>query len=347
MLFWIIFIFLILQSSHVVNSTFLQIPEVVIFGPQSHYWGVWHDGEPFEEFEKKVPRFMSEFGFQSFPQISTIRSFADSTDLYLDSDTLRNHQKHPRGNALILEYLEREYNVPQDFKKFVYASQLLQSEGMQIGMEAHRRSYPYCMGTLYWQLNDCWPAASWSSRDYFGNWKAMHYMAQDVFNPIILSLIKTKKNTFELWAVSDTEEFLDTLIVTKMNLNGEIISVRKKTIQINMGGKLIDTLPFCKDNEFIICTLKQKGIQSKIGFTRTIKNYDFPKPNIKYEYTGNQLKLSTDIPAFQVYLHGTKNKFLDNFFTLLPGEEKILEIGSSEFNPNNLLIWSLYELNKN
>ena len=93
-------------------------------------------------------------------------------------------------NKLITEYMRREYNVPRDFEKFIYASQILQSSGMRLGMEAHRRSQPYCMGSLYWQLNDCWPVASWSSRDYYGNWKALHFTAQDVFAPISISLEK-------------------------------------------------------------------------------------------------------------------------------------------------------------
>ena len=132
---------------------------------------------------------MSEFGFQSFPEFSTIAKFADSSQRYLNSDVMKSHQKHSRGNSLILEYMQKEYPVPSDFKKFIYASQILQADGMRIGMEAHRRSQPYCMGTLYWQLNDCWPVASWSSRDYYGNWKALHYIDHDVFEHVSLSLV--------------------------------------------------------------------------------------------------------------------------------------------------------------
>ena len=317
------------------------------FEGDAHYWGVWHDAEPFENFEKKIPRFMSEFGFQSFPQISTIAAFSDSTDWTLDSDAMKSHQKHPRGNYLITEYMEREFNVPKDFKKFIYASQILQAEGMRIGMEAHRRNQPYCMGTLYWQLNDCWPVASWSSRDYFGNWKALHYTAQDVFAPISLSLEKTKTNNFNIWAISDTTNCTDTLLVSTYSLEGKLISYSKRFVKIKAKSQLIDSIPFCKDDEFIICELQHQKVQSKVGFTKTIKNYEFQKPNIQYQYIGGQLKISTDIPSFQVYLHGGEGNFSDNFFTLLPGEEKIIEIGATIFNPNNLVIWSLYDLNKN
>lgn len=317
------------------------------FEGDAHYWGVWHDAEPFKNLEEKVPRFMSEFGFQSFPEISTIATFADSTDWNLSSDVMKNHQKHPRGNNLIKEYMAREFNLPVDFKKFIYASQILQAEGMRIGLEAHRRSQPKCMGTLYWQLNDCWPVASWSSRDYFGNWKALHYAAQDVFAPISLSLEKTEKNSFYIWAISDTTNCTDTLLINTYSLRGRLLSSIKRFVKIKSKSQLIDSIPFCKDDEFIICKLKQQKVESKVGFTKSIKHYFFPKPNIQYQYIGNQLKLSTNTPAFQIYLHGIKGNFSDNYFTLLPGEEKVLEIGALEFNPKNLLIWSLYDLNKN
>jgi len=317
------------------------------FEGDAHYWGVWHDAEPFENLEKKVTRFMSEFGFQSFPELSTIATFSDSSDWYLSSDVMKSHQKHPRGNALIKEYMQREYNVPEKFEKFVYASQILQAEGMRIGLESHRRSQPYCMGTLYWQLNDCWPVASWSGRDYYGNWKALHYTAQDAFAQISLSLEKTENNSFNIWVISDTTNCSDTLLINTYSLKGKILSSNKQFVKIQAKSQLIASIPFCKDDEFIICKLKQQKVQSKVGFTKAIKNYDFPKPSIQYQYLDNKLKLSTDVPTFQLYLHGVKGKFSDNFFTLLPGEEKIIEIEASGFNPNNLLIWSLYELNKN
>jgi beta-mannosidase len=317
------------------------------FEGDAHYWGVWHDEEPFENLEKKVPRFMSEFGFQSFPEMSTIATFSDSTNWSLNSHVMKNHQKHPGGNALIKEYMQRGYNIPDKFEKFVYASQILQAEGMRIGLEAHRRSQPYCMGTLYWQLNDCWPVASWSSRDYFGNWKALHYTAQEVFAPISISLEKTKNNNFNIWVISDTTNCTDTLLINTYSLKGGILSSSKQFVKIQAKSQLIDSVPFCKDDEFIICKLKKQKVESKVGFTKAIKDYDFSNPKIQYQHIGDQLKLSTDTPAFQIYLHGIKGNFSDNFFTLLPGEEKVLEIGDLEFNPNNLLIWSLYDLNKN
>ena len=316
------------------------------FEGDAHYWGVWHDGEPFKNFETKVPRFMSEFGFQSFPEISTIETFADSKSWDLNSNVMKAHQKHPRGNELIKEYMSREYNVPKDFEKFIYTSQILQANGMRIGLEAHRRNQPYCMGSLYWQLNDCWPVASWSSIDYYGNWKALHYTVKEVFAPISISIEKNKNNTFNIWVISDTTNFIDTLVINIYSLNGKLLSKTKKAVEIQAKSQLVDSVFFNIDDAFIICKLKKQKIYSKIAFNKPVKYYNFPKPNIQYQYTNGILKLTTDIPAFYVYLNGIDKNLSDNFFTLLPGEEKKITNKNKSFNPNNLLIWSLYDLNK-
>lgn len=295
------------------------------FEGDAHYWGVWHDAEPFTNFEKKVPRFMSEFGFQSFPELSTIAQFADSSQWYLDSEVMKSHQKHPRGNSLILEYMQREYPVPTDFGKFVYASQILQAEGMRIGLEAHRRSQPYCMGTLYWQLNDCWPVASWSSRDYYGNWKALHYTAQDVFAPVALSLSMDEEGFIDLWAMSEIDSaFTDTFVVRLYDMEGrELWPTHAEAVTVKAGAQLLKgKMDHYSEGQFMICELKNKGVRTKTLFTSPIKDMHINQPTIQTRWEGDSLYLSTDIPAFQVYLHGAKGHFSDNFFTLLPKEEK-------------------------
>lgn len=169
----------------------------------AHYWGIWHDSEPFENFELKVPRFMSEFGFQSFLDMNAISKFTINEDLSLDSEVINSHQKHPRGNKLIKEYMQRHFNDPKDFKGFVYLSQILQAEGVCIGIESHRRAKPYNMGTLYWQFNDCWPSISWSSRDFYGNWKALHYAAKKSFEDILISTVQSEDSLF-VYIVNDS-----------------------------------------------------------------------------------------------------------------------------------------------
>ncbi len=152
-----------------------------------HFWGVWHALEPIENYTLQNPRFMSEFGFQSFPEMRTILSFAQSGDLAIDSPVMMSHQKNHGGNERILTYMLREYPEPKDFASFVYVSQVQQAEAIKVGAEDLRRNRPRTMGSLFWQLNDCWPVASWSSIDYFGRWKALHYYARRFYADLLIS----------------------------------------------------------------------------------------------------------------------------------------------------------------
>lgn len=153
-----------------------------------HYWGVWHAVEPFSNYNERVGRFMSEYGFQSFPELSTVLKYATEEQLELESEVMLAHQKNGRGNQLIKEYMEQYLPAPRDFKAFLYMSQVLQAEAIQTAIEAHRRNKPYCMGTLYWQMNDCWPVASWAGMDYYGRWKALQYVVRRSFGEIMLSI---------------------------------------------------------------------------------------------------------------------------------------------------------------
>lgn len=153
---------------------------------ESHYWGVWYGREPFEILKKRIPRFMSEFGVQSFPMLSSIRRFALPEDYDLESAVMKGHQKSSIGNDVILHYIRQDFPEPRDFGDFVYLSQVMQGRGIALGLRAHRSAVPYCMGSLYWQLNDAWPAVSWSSIDHYGAWKALHYHTRQAFAPIII-----------------------------------------------------------------------------------------------------------------------------------------------------------------
>ncbi len=153
----------------------------------SHYWDVWHGNKPFSDYRKHFFRFVSEFGFQSFPDIRTIESFTLPEDRNIFSYVMEKHQRNASANGKILNYISQTYLYPADFEKLVYASQLLQMEAIRCGVEHWRRNRGICMGALYWQLNDCWPVASWSSIDYYGRWKALQYAAKRFFAPILLS----------------------------------------------------------------------------------------------------------------------------------------------------------------
>ena len=152
-----------------------------------HYWEVWHGLKPFTDYRNHLFRYTSEFGFQSFPCMATIESFTQPEDRNVFSYIMEKHQRNASANGKIAEYLSQTYLYPSSFDLFVYASQLLQAQAMQYGVEHWRRHRGRCMGALVWQLNDCWPVTSWASIDYFGRWKALHYYEKRFFAPVLVS----------------------------------------------------------------------------------------------------------------------------------------------------------------
>lgn len=154
----------------------------------THYWTVWHGGVPFTTYRQMNFRFCSEYGFESFPSMKTIRAFAQEKDFNCFSRVMENHQKCKGGNGKILRYLSDNYLYPSSFENLVYASQLLQADAIKYGVEHFRRNRGYCMGSIYWQFNDCWPVASWSSVDSFGRYKALHYAARKFYAPVAMGL---------------------------------------------------------------------------------------------------------------------------------------------------------------
>ncbi|MFQ5690404.1 MAG: glycoside hydrolase family 2 protein [Gemmatimonadota bacterium] len=206
-------------------------PESLARG-DAHYWGVWWGGEPFEAFREKLPRFMSEFGFQAYPTLRTIRGFTAPGDRSLAAPVMRAHQKHPSGNEIIRRYMARWYPKPRDFEAFVYLSQLLQAEGMKVALEAHRRARPRTMGSLYWQLDDSWPGVSWSSVDHEGRWKALHYYARRAFVPVLVSPV-TAGDTIEVWVASDRLAPVEVeLTLEVLGFEGDTVSAFRTAVRI-------------------------------------------------------------------------------------------------------------------
>ncbi|MCA9730656.1 glycoside hydrolase family 2 protein, partial [candidate division KSB1 bacterium] len=186
-----------------------------LFEGDMHYWGVWWGAEPFEVYEKKVGRFMSEYGFQGFPDLRTLDSCLLPNDKILDSPALLNHQKHPRGMELIQTYMERDFPVPTSVDDYAYVSQLLQAFGIRMAIEAQRRAMPRCMGSLYWQLNDCWPVISWSSIDYYNRWKALHYAVKNAYNDVLISF-EENDDEIAVYVISDQLIDLPVKMQTKL-----------------------------------------------------------------------------------------------------------------------------------
>ncbi|WP_262152137.1 beta-mannosidase [Chryseobacterium foetidum] len=306
----------------------------------SHYWGVWWGEFPFEIYNEKVPRFASEYGFQGMPSLEAVKSmFSGLSDLSLENPTIKAHEKNARGFEIIQKYMERDYVVPKDFVKYNYVSQLLQARGMQIAIEAHRRAKPYNMGTLYWQLNDCWPVISWSSIDYLGNWKALHYQVKRSFeNQVILT--EEKDGVLNFYGVNDgVNKFQDVYIeIQALKLTGEIVG---EVINVP-DGKILNgifkfdpteienLIPDTDKNEvFVKLTLKdanQKIIAENTHFFAKPKDLKLTKPNIKIrKISSTEIEISTDVLAKDVYLMGDSH-FSDNFFDLLPKTSKRIKL---------------------
>lgn len=307
----------------------------------SHYWGVWHDEEPFSVFDKKVPRFMSEYGFQSFPEWRTIESFTVPEDRELESKVMLLHQKHPRGNALIAEYTRRDYNKPSNFENFVYVSQLVQAEGMRRAIEAHRRNKPYCMGTLYWQLNDVWPVASWSGRDCFGRWKAMQYYVRDAFAPVA-SMPIVEDNILKVYGVNDLrKDTVVTVRVKALSFGGDLLSEVTKpdvTIPVDSSrmiwqGDLRTVLNKHKQESAVIEIelLNAAGglIHRRLYYLVPPKDMRLSRTTVKKQVVaindGYQITLETNNLAKNVMISTSVDGFFsDNYFDLLPNEKKVI-----------------------
>ncbi|MGC1601105.1 MAG: hypothetical protein WA757_12680, partial [Candidatus Acidiferrales bacterium] len=197
-----------------------------------HYWQVWHQLAPIEMYTQQFPRFMSEYGFQSFPEMRTIRTFAQPGDMDIHSVTMQDHQKNHGGNERILSYMLRWYPEPKDFPSFVYLSQVLQAEAIKVGAEHLRRQRPNTMGSLYWQLNDCWPVASWASIDYFGRWKALQYYARRFYDDVIVSPF-AHDGKVDVYVVSDKLQPLTGQVHTRLlDFSGKVLSDKTQDVQV-------------------------------------------------------------------------------------------------------------------
>ncbi|HET8838525.1 MAG TPA: glycoside hydrolase family 2 TIM barrel-domain containing protein, partial [Flavobacteriaceae bacterium] len=243
------------------------------FEGDAHDWWVWHDGYPFEHFEEKVPRFMSEFGFQSFPNVETIKYATGRNFVELNDPLFANHQKHSRGFQIIEDYMARDFPVPQNAEDYVYVSQLLQAYGITKGIHAQRRAKPYNMGTLYWQLNDCWPSVSWSSIDYLGNWKALHYQAKKTFENVLIST-EEKNDSLNIFLMNDTfEKIEDSLSLKLMDFDGDVIYEKQLSAESPENrSKVLFSIPL-KTLKFdrALCVLK-------VNFGKTEYLHYFVKP---------------------------------------------------------------------
>jgi len=302
-----------------------------------HYWQVWHALAPIEMYTQQFPRFMSEYGFQSFPEMRTIRTFAKPEDMDIRSATMQDHQKNHGGNERILSYMLRWYPEPKDFESFVYLSQVLQAEAIKVGAEHLRRQMPNTMGSLYWQLNDCWPVASWASIDYYGRWKALQYYSKRFYDDVIVSPFR-HDGKVDVYVVSDKLQPLNGTIHTRLlDFSGKVLSEKTQDVQIPAQSSAIYFTADQKEllanadptKGFLVFDLTVGGqqVSRNLIFFDTMHNLDLPKP-VKIETSldksngGYAVTLRSPALARSVFVSfgDLDVKTEDNYFDLLPGE---------------------------
>jgi beta-mannosidase len=301
-----------------------------------HYWDVWWGQKPFEEYETHIGRFMSEYGFQSFPEFNTVKTYTVPADYDIFSDVMKAHQRSSIGNGTIKNYMQRDYKVPNDFKKFLYVGQILQAEGIKLAIEAHRRAKPYCMGTLFWQINDCWPVASWSSTDYYRRWKAQQYYSKKAFSDVLVSpdLDSTKVSIF---IVNDLFEKKDAnLILKAIDFSGKVLFEKNIAVSLEpnsskefFNGDVSSIVPASALKNSLLYTEVKEGdkiLSSNILYFLPPKDLTLPKASvtndIKEENGAYVLKLSTPKLVKNLYLslENGDGFFSDNYFDILPGQ---------------------------
>lgn len=311
-----------------------------------HYWAVWHNNKPYTEYRKHYFRYLSEFGFQSFPCEKTVNSFTLPEDRNIFSRIMEKHQRNGTANGKIMMYLADTFLYPSNFGDLLYASQLLQAESIKYGVEHFRRNRGRCMGTMYWQLNDIWPVASWASIDYYGRWKALHYNAKRFYNPILISCEETgEKATRQNVNVEPYEHDYATkgkICVTNDTLNpvtgvvkwalrrsdATIIDSGETPLTVPaLSAKYIDELDFNKadyENNYLSYEFNVGGKVVSYGtviFT-AYKHFKFIDPNIKLTVNGDTITVKADAYAKYVEIYSDDSDFVldDNFFDINGGE---------------------------
>ncbi len=334
-----------------------------------HYWSVWHGQAPFGDYNTNIGRFMSEYGFQSFPEMSTVKKFTEPEDRFLDSEVMLEHQRcraddrrdRTYGNRLIATYMDREYKHPKDFESYLYVSQLLQAEGVKIAIEAHRRNRPQCMGTLYWQIDDCWPVASWSSIDYYGRWKALHYYVKKAYANLLITPY-AENGILGIHIVSDLLQPQDaTLNIKVIDFDGKVLSelaeslrlepnVSKKYTQLDLKATVGSA---SEKRTFLLLTLSNANheLARNVYYLTPSKELELQRPEISFNVRdlGAQCLLELDSPtlARNVFLEPMDDsdaKFSDNYFDLLPKEKVTVTVTNLKKNGCSKANWRVRSL---
>lgn len=304
-----------------------------------HYWEVWHARKPIAEYNVQRSRFFSEYGFQSFPCYETVKRYAPNPeDRTISSEVMMAHQRGgEHANDLIRSYLLSEYHEPRDFETFLYASQILQGDAIKTAIEAHRRDKGYCWGSLYWQHNDCWPVASWSSRDWYGTWKAQHYFARQAFDDLLVSPI-VREGELHVYVVSDRQaDTRGVLTVQAIRLEGGASKaiVRNVVVPANASTRLLtlDTKHLLGGIAPEEAVIRAELHTADKTYTNTCflvrqKEMRYPEATVACDITpsrdGYDVTVRSEVFVRGLYLsvEDAHIHFSDNFFDLLPGESR-------------------------
>lgn len=304
-----------------------------------HYWDVWHGRKPITEFRTLFPRFMSEFGLQSFPSLKTVESFTLPEDRNIFSYVMESHQKNGTGNEKILYYISEYFKYPKDFDNLLYVSQLIQAEGMRNGIEHWRRNRGRCMGAIYWQLNDIWPVASWSSLDYFGRWKAGHYSAKRFFAPVLASACE-EGTTVSLHVTNETlDKVQGTLSWRLLNNRSEVIqsgeqavsaeSLSAQEVTVLEFADVLDTKTKLRES-YLEYTFNVNGESVSAGTVLFVKSkhFQYLAPAISTSVTEAEDRFIVNVESqafgkfIELSLRDSDALFSDNIFDLSAGTVK-------------------------
>lgn len=306
-----------------------------------HYWDVWGSTAPISDYEKQVPRFMSEYGFQSFPELKSVQQFTQPADLDIASPVMKEHQRSAVGNPRLTEYLLRDYRQPKDFASFLYVSQVLQAQAIKLSAEHLRRNRPRTMGSMYWQLDDCWGVASWSSIDYYGRWKALQYYAKRFYAPVLVSPHE-EGDQVRVYVVSDRTSALGAnLQVRLLDFAGKVLYQQVAPLQVEpLTSKAYLAIPKDKllkgrdaTKVVLSCALTAGGttLSTNTHYFARPKDMALPRASVAATWrqatdSTYQLTLRSKSLAREVWLSLAQGDgfFDDNYFDLLPGETKTL-----------------------
>lgn len=332
----------------------------------NHYWDVWHGEKPFTEYRKFFFRYASEFGFQSFPCLKSVKQFTLPDDRNIFSRVMERHQRNQAANGKILSYLSQTFRYPNSFDDLLYASQLMQAEAIRYGVEHWRRNRGRCMGAIIWQLNDIWPVASWASIDYYGRWKALHYAAKRFFAPVMISaeeegeLSQNPKineyhpapleKSFRLNVCNETLRDVTGEVVWALRTpDGAIVRQNQQTLTIPaMSAKWLDKVD-CADASLTGHYVSFAFVVDDVALSEGTcifcapKHFEFVDPRLTVETRGDTLVVTSHAYAKQVWLESEDADLLldDNAFDMNPGTKVVRVVQGSAEKVRGRSVWDL------